>query len=162
MRITETLEFTAPPEAVFDATVDTAFQEAVCEATSLGDYTVDIRTEGDRTIVATQRHLPSDDLPSFARSFVGDHFVIQETQDWGPADADGTRVCDLRLHIAGTPLTLTGTITMRAGGPGTIETIDADLRANIPFLGGRIEQAASEPIRAAIEIEGEVLQSHLA
>lgn len=161
MRITATLEFHASPEEVFAVTTESDFQEEVCEATSLGDYTVEITERGERTIVSTQRHLPSDDLPGFARSFVGDHFVIQESQDWGPASPDGTRVANLRLHVAGTPLTLTGTITLRPGGPGTLEELDADLRASIPLLGARIEQAAAGPIRAAIGIEGDLLAQRL-
>lgn len=159
MRITARLEYSASPDEVFAAVADPAFQAAKCDATSLGQYTVDVTDRGDRTVVTTERHLPSGQLPAFVQSFVGKDFTISETQDWGPLQPDGSRVCDLRLHVAGTPLTLTGTVTMRAGGPGTVEDVEADLRANVPLIGGRIEQAAAEPIRDAIRIEGEVLES---
>ena len=40
--------------------------------------------------------------------------------------------------------------------------LDAELKANVPFIGGKIERAAAEPINAAIDIETGLLREWLA
>jgi len=40
--------------------------------------------------------------------------------------------------------------------------LDAELKAHVPFIGGKIEQAAADPIRTAIGIETGLLREWLA
>ncbi len=162
MRLTTREEFETSPEAVFAVIRDEEFQHAKCHATSTGKFSVDITENGDRTVVRSRRHLPSDGLPDAARSFVGDELTVIETQDWGPADDDGTRVCRVDLHVTGAPLTFRGEAVLAPGGQGTIESLDGELKANVPFIGGRIEKAAADPILAAITLEATTLREFLA
>ena len=43
-----------------------------------------------------------------------------------------------------------------------MQVLDAELKANVPFIGGKIERAAAEPIQGAIEIETGLLREWLA
>ena len=40
--------------------------------------------------------------------------------------------------------------------------LDADLKANVPLIGGKLEKAAADPIHTAIDIETGLLREWLA
>ncbi len=161
MRLTTREEFESAPEAVFAVLADKAFQQAKCSATSTGRFSVSVTVTGERTLVRSERHLPSDDLPAAARSFVGPELTVVELQDWGPAEPDGTRHGRIDLHVKGAPLTLKGDVVLARWGGGSLETLDGQLKANVPLIGGRIEEAAAQPILAAIGIEAATLREFL-
>jgi hypothetical protein len=143
--------------------VDRAFQEAKCAATTNdGVYTVDVGGGADGHRVRTQRQLPSDGLPDVARSFVGDHLTIIEALDWSPLGPDGSRASLVDIHIKGAPLTVKGTVRLEPHGDESLWILDAELKANVPLIGGKLERAAAEPINAAIHIEIALLREWLA
>jgi len=142
---------------------DQAFQEAKCDATTDGgSYTVDVPGGRAGGRVRTERQLPSDGLPDVARSFVGEHLTIVEVIDWATPGRDGSREALIDIHVKGAPLTIKGTLRLVPSGKGTAHVIDADLKANVPLIGGRLEKAAAEPINAAIAIEVDLLRTWLA
>ena len=53
------------------------------------------------------------------------------------------------------PPTMHGTLLLEPGGPGTLEHIEADLKAKVPLIGGKLEKAAASPIQEAIDIEAD-------
>jgi hypothetical protein len=134
---------------------DEEFQHRKCKATGALSHTVSITSKDGRTIIVSSRKLPSDRFPHFVKSMVGDSLNVSETQDWGPAGADGTRQGTLTVDIAGAPVHLHGTLSLAPGGPGSVETIEGNLKASIPFLGGRVEEAAAPAVQSAIRVEGE-------
>ena len=162
MKIAKTIDYAATPDEVFAVLSDARFQEAKCKATAAIKYNASVKTVGDRTVITTERILPSDDLPDFARSMVGETLKVTETQDWGPASDDGSRQGTVEMNVAGAPISLKGTLGLKPGGSGTIETLDSDLKAKIPLIGGKIEKAAAPPIEQAIDIEGETAAQWLA
>ena len=66
------------------------------------------------------------------------------------------------MAVAGVPVALGGTLALAPGGPGSIEHLDADLKAKIPLIGGKIEKAAAKPIRESIDIEAATAKEWLA
>jgi len=161
--VTTREELAGTPEEVYALLTDQAFQEAKCEATTVGGpYTAEIgeSRSGDR--VTTQRELPTDDLPDVARSFVGEKLTIIEVFEWSTAADDGSRTASVDMHVKGAPLTLKGTLRLEPSATGSVEMLDAELKANVPFIGGKIEQAAYGPIRTAIDIETRLLREWLA
>lgn len=162
MKISKTMEYPASPDAVFAVLADQAFQEAKCAATAAVRYSAQVVTAGDTTTISTERVLPADNLPDFARNMVGETLIVAETQTWGAAQADGSRRAKVEMAVSGVPLSLSGTITLRPGGRGTVETLDAELKARVPLIGGKIEKAAAPPIEAAIAIEVQTAQEWLA
>ena len=163
MRLTTREELAGTVDEVHALLTDRTFQEAKCAATTDdGVYTVDVGGGPSGERVRTERQLPSDGLPDIARSFVGDHLTIVEVHDWtGPA-ADGSRQSTLDLHVKGAPLTIKGTLRLEPRGAGCVEVLDAELKANVPLIGGRLEKAAAEPIHTAIGIETRLLRERLA
>ncbi|MDR6862193.1 DUF2505 domain-containing protein [Phycicoccus sp. 3266] len=162
MKIARTLEYAATPEEVFAVLADVAFQEAKCAATGAISYTASVKAEGDATVITTERELPADGLPDFARSMVGNTLKVVETQTWEAPGADGARTGTVAMTVPGAPITLKGRLALEPGGPGTVEHLDGDLKASIPLVGGKIEKAASPAIEDAITIEGMTAHEWLA
>jgi Protein of unknown function (DUF2505) len=155
MKISAIIDYAATPDEVFAMLADEDFQNRKCIATGARSHTVSISEQDGRTLILSRRELPSDDFPSFVKGMVGETLSVTETQDWGPSGTDGTRQGTLLVDIAGAPISLAGTLTLAPGGEGTVETIEGDLRARIPFLGTKVEQAAAPAIQSAIRVESE-------
>jgi hypothetical protein len=163
VRLTTREELDGTVDEVHALLTDQAFQEAKCAATTDGGATsVDISRNAGGQRVRTSRELPSDGLPDVARSFVGDHLTVIEVHDWSGPAADGSRESALDIHVKGAPLTIKGTLRLEPSGAGTAEVLDAELKANVPLIGGRLEKAAAAPINTAIEIETRLLREWLA
>jgi hypothetical protein len=162
MKISAIIDYAATPHEAFAMIADEDFQNSKCTATGALRHTVSISAQGDRTIIVSTRDMPSDSFPSFVKSMVGETLAVTETQDWGPPSQDGARQGGLTVHIAGAPINLNGTLSLAAGGQGTVETIEGDLKAKIPILGGKVEQAAAPAIQSAIRVESETGQAWLA
>jgi hypothetical protein len=163
VRLTTREELDGTVDEVHALLTDQAFQEAKCAATTDGGATsVDISRNAGGQRVRTSRELPSDGLPDVAKSFVGDHLTVIEVHDWSGPAADGSRESALDIHVKGAPLTIKGTLRLEPSGAGTAEVLDAELKANVPLIGGRLEKAAAAPINTAIEIETRLLREWLA
>lgn len=163
MRLTTHEELDGTVDEVHALLTAQAFQEAKCAATTDGGPTsVEISGHPGGRRVRTQRELPSDGLPDIARSFVGDHLTIIEVHDWSGPAADGSRQSALDIHVKGAPLTIKGMLRLEPSGTGTARVLDAELKANVPLIGGRLEKAAAGPITTAIDIETRLLREWLA
>jgi hypothetical protein len=162
MKISDTIDYAATPEEVFVMLADEGFQKRKCEATGAIRHTVSIRAQGERTVIVCARDMPSDELPPFVKSMLGETLSLTETQDWGPPGTDGLRHGSLSVDIAGAPLALLGDLSLGPNGGGTVETIEGELKAKIPMLGKKIEEAAAPAIRSAIRVESETGKAWLA
>ncbi|NHA69526.1 DUF2505 domain-containing protein [Phycicoccus flavus] len=162
MRLTRRERLDASPDAVYALLTDEDFQREKCARTSEGGtYDVSVTPTGVGHRVQTSRQMSSSGLPDAARSFVGDTLVVVESYDWGAPGPDGSREAAVDLHVKGAPLVLRGTLRVEADGTGSLEVLDAELKANIPFIGGKIEQSASGPIYAAVDTEVAMLRDRL-
>jgi hypothetical protein len=159
------MTYAAAPAQVMQVIADPAFQDEKCRQTGALSHEVSVTGPGDRTVIDTVRNMPMDSIPDFARSFLRGKLQVHEVQDWGPAGADGSRDGRLTVEIANNPMKLNGTLAMRpdgAGGNGTTVAIRSQLKANMPLIGAKAEQAAAGPIRAAIAKEQELGREWLA
>lgn len=163
MRLTTREKLNGTVDEVHALLIDRSFQEAKCAATTNnGVYTVDVGGGIDGHRVRTERQLPSEGLADLARSFVGEHLTVIEVLDWSRLGPDGSRASLFDIHIKGAPLTVKGTVRLEPHGDETLELIEADLKANVPFISGKLERAAADPINAAIRIEIALLREWLA
>ncbi|HET8601657.1 MAG TPA: DUF2505 domain-containing protein [Segeticoccus sp.] len=153
MKIQSTIDYQAAPETVFRMLTDEGFQNRKCRATEARSHEVSIEDRGERTVVTSTRQMSTEglDMPSFAN--VGPTLTVKEVQDWGPADADGSRQGTILVQLVGLPLQMQGTLALTGHGETTTETVDADLKCSIPLLGGKIEEMASPAVRSAIDVE---------
>jgi hypothetical protein len=153
MKISAIIDYAATPDEVFAMLADEDFQNHKCAATGALRHTVSIVAQDGQTLIVSTRDMPADDFPPFVRSMVGDTLPVTETQQWGPPDNDGARRGTLTVEIRGAPVALAGTLSLALGGLGCVETIEGDLKARIPLLGSRVEQAAAPAVWGAIRVE---------
>lgn len=146
-KLTKTLTYDAPAEAVAAMLDDPAFREAVLERQRVLRGSVDI--DGD--VVRIEQVRSADGVPSFARSFVGDEIVIVQTETWtSPTDAG------IEIAIPGKPAEAVGTLALVESGGTTTETITLDVTVRIPLVGGKVETMIADLVGYALDKEHEV------
>ena len=154
MRLSAEIHYDADPATVFAMLTDGDFQERKCAATGALDHEVEIEEYDDGSAaIRTSRTMPTDQVPDFVRTFVGQTLTVVQVDDWQPAAADGSRDGTVVVEIKGAPVRLAAAMTLRPDGAGSRETIDGDLKASVPLLGGRIEKAVEPALKAAIRVE---------
>lgn len=161
MRYQSHAEYTASAIEVFEIMHDLAFQEERVDRTSTLGGTASITDNAGGTVITTMRAFASDVLPDYARGFVGSRLEIVESQFWMPDEGDGTRTGRLELHISGQPLTLRADIALYLTDDGCATTIQGLLRARVPFIGRKIETAASPLIHSGAEAEAALINEWL-
>ncbi len=156
MRLSAEIHYDVAPDVVFAMLVDPRFQERKCLATGAVEHTVDVTVADDGGArITTRRRLPTEDVPDFVRSFMGATLTVVEVDDWGPAQADGGRSGSVSVDIVGAPVRLSGRLELSADGGQTHESIEGDVKASVPLVGGKIEQAVEPALLAAIRAEQE-------
>lgn len=119
------------------------------------------RTDGaDGTIdLVIVRTLPAD-MPSYARSIVGETLTITEHQIWQEATENS---CSGQFDVQfSAPLTFSGTVAMTFDGAATTVVTAGELRASIPFVGGKVERLALEQTERYLRKEEEFAKQWLA
>ncbi len=112
-------------------------------------------------MMVSRRSLPAD-LPSYAKAVVGDTLRLTETRSLGAAAADGSRDGRVSVTIEGAPITIEGPLELRPTADGSIVLISADIKAAIPFVGGKLEQFALEQMQRFLRREQTLALERLA
>ncbi len=146
-KLTKTLTYDAPAEAVTAMLDDPAFREAVLERQRVLSGSVEI--DGD--VARIEQVRSGADIPSAARAFVGDEIVIVQTESWtSPTDAT------IDISIPGKPARAAGTLSLTESGGTTTETVQLDVTVKIPLVGGKIEAMIADLVGYALDKEHEV------
>jgi hypothetical protein len=163
VRVRAEIHYAADPATVFAMLTDKTFQERKLERTGALSWEVRIAEEpGAGVAVTSSRAMPTDQVPDAFRAMIGPRLTIGQTETWAAAGPDGARTGRLEVAVDGAPIKLTGTLSLTPSGAGTLEVVDGDLNARIPFVGGRVEKAAEPAIRAAIDAEERIGHAWLA
>jgi hypothetical protein len=67
----------------------------------------------------------------------------------------------VEVVIPGKPGQMTGTISLRESGGTTTETVQMDVKVNIPLVGGKIESLIADLLRKALRAENAVGRDYL-
>lgn len=153
MKITQTMDYAAAPGAVFAMMTSEEFQAQKCADAGALSHDVAVSLAGGRTRVVVGRDLPTDRLPDFAKSLVGQTLSTTETWEWDDASAGGERRGRLTVEVKGTPIVLRGAVELVGNGAGSVVTIDGELKASIPLFGGKIEKASAPAVVGALRSE---------
>lgn len=114
-------------------------------ATKTGSTTVDsevINEPGGGTTVVVTRTMPAN-VPSYAKSFVGETLTITERQEWALPAADGTGTAVATAELSA-PLAFSGSMSITTDGSVTTVRTFGEYRASVPFVGGKVEEMAKE------------------
>lgn len=162
MDLNSELRFDADPAAVFAMLTDEAYIEKKTMAANAIRHQVSVHRDGDRVTIDLLRVMPPD-VPDFVRRFVGETIDIKQRDTWGPAAANGSREGSIALEMSGAPVKATGSMTLSGNGSAsTVLTIKAVLKASVPLVGGKIEQAVHQGLMHAVKVEQRVGNDWLA
>ncbi len=84
---------------------------------------------------------------------MSDHIELDEVITWGAAAPDGSRSGEIRVSVTSVPVSMKGTIQLvpGAGGTSTRQIVDAELKASVPLVGRKIEEAAAPAVIAGLD-----------
>jgi len=148
MKFRHELSYDAGPDRVFEMLADPAFREAVCAAQDVISAKVGLERSGAGFSLTVDQQQRTDDLPSFARKFAGDSTRAVQREEW--EDSTGGT---LRIETPGKPSEISGTITLRPEGSGTVEIVELDLRVKVPLIGGKLEKLLGDKVRNGMDVE---------
>lgn len=139
------------PEEVYAMLSNPVFREEVCERQRYPKRTVTISPSGDGMKVTVDQYRPATEVPSFARKFVGEEINILQEENWSsPTDAA------LAVTIPGKPGSMIGTVALRGHDGGTTETVEVEVKVNIPLIGGKLEDFIGGMLLRALKAENKV------
>ncbi|MDR6508357.1 DUF2505 domain-containing protein [Arthrobacter oryzae] len=107
------------------------------------------------------RTLPTTRLPEIARKFVGDSLTVTQLETWEAPAADGSRQSSISLKIAGAPLDVSAVQRLIADGGSTRVELEGSVTSSVPFLGGKIADAAEPMVGKALNIQSQQAQAWL-
>lgn len=162
MHISETVHYDAEPAQVLAMLADPAFHEQVAERSRPLRHTTSAITDADGRVTARIERTHSTEGLGLPAGIRLDEITLVQEQVWEPLAADGSARGQVSVDVAGMPVTFRGTLTLTPDGGGSAETLEGDLVAKIPLVGGRIEKAAAPAVLAAVRTESKVGASWLA
>jgi hypothetical protein len=155
-RLTHTLTYDAPLAQVSAMLDDTRFREEVCAFQRVLRATVEVDDSPEGMRVVVDQVQPAKGIPSFAKKFVGDEIRVVQTEIW-----TSETFAELHVTIPGKPGEMTGTIVLSASGETTTETVDVQIKVNIPLVGGKIEGLIADLLEKALVVEESVGRDYL-
>lgn len=150
------LHFDADPATVYAMVTDQAYVQEKNERTGGQNVSADVTDHGaDGCTIVVSRDLPAE-IPSFAKKFVGEQISTVQTDNWGPVNDDGSYSAKFHVDFGKAPMEINGTMTITAEGDGSVLNVDADVKASVPLVGGKLEGVASEQFDRAVRKEQEI------
>jgi hypothetical protein len=141
MRLHADDRYAAEPAAVFAMFADREFIRAKYDALGYPKHElVTLETSDDGAKIATRRWVPAN-VPGFAKKLFGETTEMVQTDIWGP-ETDGVRHGTWTIDVPGKPVKASGSIKLEPASDGSLVTIDGELKASVPLLGGKIESWA--------------------
>jgi len=163
MDLNATLRFDAAPSDVFAMLTDEGFLERKAQATYALSQESTVTRDGDTATVKQMRELSGEELPDYARKFVGDRLTLHQTDQWRESATDGSRPGTISVRISGAPVTLDGTTSLTpADDDGTEYQLWGRIKASVPFVGSKIEQTVHDALLSAVRTEETAGQRWLA
>src|SRR4051794_25861783 len=131
---------------------DPEFRQAVCAFQQVEDSSVTIEEYDDGSMtVDLDRTYGTDQIPAFARRFVGSTIELIQREEWVSATH-----ATYDVTIPGKPGHMTGTATLEQKGPDAVETVSMEVQVGVPLVGGRLEEMVGGLLEAAFRAENKV------
>jgi len=134
MKFTCSVRYDAAPAEVYAMLTDPAFRSQVMAAQNARSCDVSV----DGTTIAIDAVTPNDGIPGFAKAFAGETTRSITTERWRDGGA-GEWSAEFAVETPGKPSSIAGTRRVVADGDGTLDTFEAEAKAKLPLIGGKIE-----------------------
>jgi hypothetical protein len=107
----------------------------------------DVKVDVSERAAALVWQVPTNNFPSFLRRLLGNRVPLTERISWTTIDgihAMGPYV--LSIDVRGRHAGLDSTGTVDATSDGCMHRIKGNIRVGLPFIGGKVEDAATKPL----------------
>lgn len=160
-KISGELHLAADPATVYAMVSDQAYVQEKNERTGGENVEAAVTDNGaDGCTIVVSRDLPAE-IPSFAKKFVGEKISTTQTDNWGPAASDGSYAAKFHVDFGQAPMVIDGTMSITADGDSSVLRVDAEVKASVPFVGGKLEGVAAEQFDRAVRKEQEIASDWL-
>ncbi len=155
-KISGDLRFEADPATVYAMISDQAYVQEKNERTGGQNVEASVTDNGENGCeIVVSRDLPAE-IPSFAKKFVGEKISTVQTDRWGPVNDDGSYSAKFHVDFGKAPMVLDGTMSIEAEGDSSVLRVNADIKASVPLVGGKLEGVAAEQFERAVRKEQEI------
>lgn len=161
-RVSAKVSVPAGPDAAFEQQCTPEYQVWKLEQMFGTEIEVQVTPSADGGAVIIHTRSMQATLPSVAKKFVGETIRVTETHTWGPAQSDGQRVGTLVAEVKGAPLTVGGELALRTTAEGSAVEVVANIKANVPLVGGKLEELVGDMLVKAVNKESELAAEWLA
>ena len=120
---------------------------------------VEIKQHDHIRTVRIERAFPTDDIPSSARSLVGDSIEIVEETRWEATGKGFSAEFDVRTP--GKPLTFIGTAELTSKKSTTEFELSGTVKVNVPLVGAGLEKQVAALLQQQLEATVEQAQELL-
>ena len=141
--VTYTQFFAAEPTTVWEMLAHEEYVHHKGMRSGSMEVSAEVDDRGHEIVIISRRTLPAK-VPGFMKRFVGEEIVLNETQVWGAATANGSRDGEFVIDFGGQPMAFSGRLSLRPSEGGTEVTTMGQVKASIPLVGGKAEAIAKE------------------
>ncbi|MGN8159517.1 DUF2505 domain-containing protein [Salinisphaera sp. SWV1] len=144
MKFQETFDFDYPRNVILRMFGDEAYYRAKYERMGGEPEVIDTQSSENRFSITVRHALDAARLkfPDFIKSRIGDHLYLRQTDAWQLDQGRGR----LDIEIEKAPVQIGAALHLTDQGSGSRLTLDFDIKASVPLLGGKIEKAVAGPI----------------
>ncbi|HET7313612.1 DUF2505 domain-containing protein, partial [Salinisphaera sp.] len=150
MKFQETFDFDHPADVILKMFGDKNYYLAKYEEMGANAPDVlDTESAGDRFSITVRHALDASRLkfPDFIKSRIGDRLYLRQTDTWQLDKGEGR----LDIEIEKMPVEIGSKLVLADHGNGSRLTLDFDIKASVPLVGGRIEKAVAGPISRHVQ-----------
>lgn len=149
--------FPVPVDTVYSTLVDEAFLTArLRDIGGKGAALLDHKTSEDKASYRLRQGVDAKHLPGAVRSILSGDLVVEREERWQGHESAG------RATINGVPAEIKSRGRLTPSGDGTQLVVSAEVKVNIPLLGGKIEKVVAEQVTKLLASEAEYAEKWLA
>ena len=120
---------------------------------------LEFQADGAALSFSIEREMPAN-APSVIKTIIGEWNMLTQKENWGGEPGEEYwNEFDINAH--GTPVTIEGSMLLRADGDGCVNEVELDIRCPIPLLGRKVEQFVAEDAEQSLVGEYEFVKSRL-
>lgn len=149
------LQFNADPATVYAMVTDQKYVVEKNERTGGQNVSAKVEKDGDDITIVANRELPAE-IPGYAKKFVGEKISTEQTDRWTGPNDDGSYNGTMDVTFGKAPLVVKGTFRIEAAGDGSTLDVNAEAKASVPFVSGKLEGVVAEQFQRAVRKEEEV------
>ncbi len=145
MKFRETIRHNLSADRVLGAYANPAFYPAKYAATDARDIRVlDTGDEDGQFHIRVSRKVPADiPVPAFARHWLPQDITLIQTDRWDRASGTGS----VEIEFVGLPVRIDCGLSLSGSGDRMVETLDFEIRVDVPLLGGKLAKLLAEDLR---------------